>query len=249
MYRKSKDGVQWLEFEILSRIPTLVHGVFLRQAGKADDFSLNMGSHAADQSERIQHNREKACAVLGIPEAVASRQIHSDRVIHMVRPYLDDLEEADGLMTQEAHLGLMIQHADCQAAIFYDPVHQAVANIHSGWRGQVKNIYAKTVMRMRQVFNSSPKELLVCISPSLGPLHAEFTNYQEDFPESFWAFQVAPGYFDLWAIAKMQLQNCGILPAHIEVASICTYATPEDFFSYRRDKSIGRNATIAAIKP
>ena len=44
--------------------------------------------------------------------------------------------------------GLVIQHADCQAAIFFDPVRKAIANVHCGWRGSVCNIYAKTVEKI-----------------------------------------------------------------------------------------------------
>ena len=141
----------------------------------------------------------------------------------------------------------MIKHADCQAAIFYDPVHKALANVHCGWRGNVKNIYRVAVQKMKFTFGTNPKDLLVGISPSLGPDHSEFIHYQTEWPEEFWRFQVRPNYLDLWAIARDQLEQCGLLPHHIEVAGICTFANPQDFFSHRRDKITGRHATVAML--
>lgn len=150
-------------------------------------------------------------------------------------------------MTDEKNVGLMIKHADCQAAIFYDPLHHAVANVHCGWRGNVKNIYREIVEAMGQRYGSRPQDLLVGISPSLGPQASEFRNYIKELPKSFWEFQIKPLYFDLWEISKQQLMGCGILSHHIEIAKICTFSTPEDCFSYRREKRSGRHATIVAL--
>ncbi|MBS0653932.1 MAG: peptidoglycan editing factor PgeF [Verrucomicrobia bacterium] len=250
MRRKKKNGIEWLEFELLSDIPELVHGVILRHGGVSEGHcsSLNIGGNTGDQWENIQENRKRALDALGIFEAVSSYQVHSDRVVHVMTKNPPDVGEADGLMTQVADLGLLIKHADCQAAIFYDPRNKALANVHAGWRGNVKNIYAKTVDQMKEAFGSSAEDLLVCISPSLGPSRSEFKNYREELPEHFWKFQISPTYFDLWAIARMQLEECGVRSKHIEIASICTYSAPDDFFSYRRDKPTGRNATVAALK-
>lgn len=248
MRRKEKNGVEWLEFELLSSVPEVVHGVFLRKGGEGSCASLNFGGNTGDREDNIRKNCRKVLEVLGIPHLASPYQVHSDRVVHVTGGNFPDREEADGLLTRVAGIGLMIKHADCQAAIFYDTRNKALANVHSGWRGNVKNIYARTVAQMKEEFGTSPKDLLVCISPSLGPSHSEFKHFREELPESFWGFQIRPTYFDLWAIARHQLEECGILSHHIEIASICTYSHPDDFFSYRRDKShIGNNATVAAL--
>jgi len=250
MLRKEKNGIEWLEFELLAGIPEVVHGVFLRKGGVSQGpcASLNCGGSTEDHWELIRENRRRAAEVLGIAQVVSPYQVHSDRVVSVTGVDLPDREKADGLMTQVPGLGLMIKHADCQAAIFYDPKNRALANVHAGWRGNVHNIYVKTLAQMSQEFGTRAQEVLVCISPSLGPLRAEFKHFKEELPEPFWEFQVEPTYFDLWAIARHQLEVCGVLPHHIEIASICTYSYPDDFFSYRRDKpATGRNATLAAL--
>ena len=41
-------------------------------------------------------------------------------------------------------------------------------------------------------------------------------------------------HIDLWLANSLLLEKAGLIPAHIEVAGICTYSNPEDFFSARR---------------
>lgn len=250
MIRKKKGEIEWLEFELFAEIPQLVHGVFLRHGGvsKGPHFSLNAGGATGDTEENVKENLQRVKNVLQIDHLIGSYQIQSSKVIH-VQQVDQEIPEADGLITAIKGCGLFIKHADCQATIFYDPIYPAFATVHAGWRGNVKNIYAETVQEMRRVFGSKPENLLVGVGPSLGPEHGQFIHYKTELPEEFWPFQVRPEYFDLWAIARYQLEKCGILSHHIEIAQICTFANSEDFYSYRRDKTKirGNHATVACL--
>jgi len=246
--RKKNGEVEWLEFELLADMP-LQHGVFLRHGGvsKGTFGSLNAGGLRGDTAENIEENRWRIQTVLGLEVIKGCNQVHADHVMLVTDP-AQVLPDGDGLMTQQRALGLMVLHADCQGTIFYDPVQHAVSVVHAGWRGNVRNIYAGTVARMGREFGSRPEDLLVAISPSLGPDRSEFINYRTELPESFWRFQFKPTYFDLWAISRHQLEEAGVRPEHIQIAAMCTYDRPEDFFSFRRDKTPGNHATIAALK-
>jgi polyphenol oxidase len=248
MIRKKAGNVEWLEFELFADHPGLIHGIFLRHGGVSEGpfSSLNAGGRAGDDPQKTEMNRAQMKKALNIQHFVSGCQVHGDEVV-WVKQSDQELGDCDGLITQTQNLALMIKHADCQAAIFYDPIHHALGNVHCGWRGNVKNIYRNTVKKMGEIFGSRPEDLLVGISPSLGPNHSEFKNYKTEFPEEFWRFQVRPEYFDLWAIAKFQLESCGILPHHIQIAEICTFANDRDCFSYRRDKPTGNHATLAAL--
>lgn len=248
MIRKQAQGIQWLEFEIFSDFPELVHGIFLRHGGVSGFpyTTLNAGSNCADEVQNVVENCRRMRQILHIPHVVEAKQVHGDAVV-WVRDASQEIGECDALITQKEQVALMIKHADCQAAVIYDPVQRALANVHSGWRGNVKNIYRQVVEKMAQVFGSQPKDLLVGVSPSLGPEHAEFKNYRDEFPEAFWKHQVKPAHFDLWQIAREQFEQCGVLPSHIEIARICTYTNPQDYFSYRRDGLTGRHATFAML--
>lgn len=234
MLKKNKNDISWLEFELLAEAK-LKHGVFLSE--------LNFGSH---DENTVLKRREHVKSILNIPSLVSGKQCHGKKVSMVFQE--GDNPTCDALATSMPNLGLLLCHADCQASIMYDPINHAVANIHSGWRGSVQNIYAETVSFMKNSFGTNPKDLLVAISPSLGPENAEFIHYRTELPEAFWNFQVKPNYFDFWAISRWQLASCGILPHHIQVAEIDTYADQKKFFSYRRDRTTGRNGTVVALQ-
>lgn len=227
MLRKTQDGISWLEFELLSEAK-LNHGVFLSPLDfKEKDYDPIV-------------NR-----ILNIDRIVSGRQCHGKDVCLVAKVGENPL--CDALVTKEPRLGLLLRHADCQAGIMYDPINHAVANIHSGWRGSVQNIYAETVNFMKNHFGSNPQNLLVAISPSLGPENAEFIHYRTELPESFLDFRIKTHHFNFWDISRWQLTQCGILPHHIQIAEMDTFSDKENFFSYRRDKTASRNGTIVAL--
>jgi hypothetical protein len=247
MLRKKSGSIEWLEFEQLTEIPSVIHGVFLKHGGesKGPFASLNFGGGTGDDPEKIRQNRMKVLSLFRCQEFISGKQCHG--VIIRTTPIGSD-DECDGLLTTKDSQALTIKHADCQAAIFYDPVHQAVGNVHCGWRGNVGNIYSHAIDYFKKEIGSKPEDLLVSISPSLGPCCSEFINYKAELPESFLDFQVKPTYFNLWELSRFQLIQKGVLPHHIEMAGICTCCNREDFFSYRRDKTTGRNATVVALR-
>jgi len=102
MIRCKKESIEWLEFELLQPFPEVVHGVLTR---KAD----------------LSHIPE----LFDLADLIAPRQVHGDRV--EIAPFQGD---CDGLITSEQDVGLLIRHADCQAALFYDPVKKVIANVH-----------------------------------------------------------------------------------------------------------------------
>lgn len=250
MQLKEKSGLKWLEFDLLSDLPDLKHAVFLRQGGtslgKFD--SLNLSLSVGDSQENVEANLKKAADLLELPQIISSKQCHG-KVINEIFPTTSFKNiQGDALTTSHPEIGLMINHADCQAAIIYDPIRRAIANVHAGWRGSAQNIYAETIEFMKATYRTDPKDLIIAISPSLGPQNAEFINYRQELPEFFWQFQIKPNYFDFWAISTWQLRQCGVLAHHIEIAQMCTYADHANCFSYRRENITGRHGTIVALK-
>lgn len=245
MLHKKSGEIEWLEFELLQDIPHLRHGVFLRSGGVSQDqyASLNLGLHAKDQPECVVYNRSQVQKLCDFKRIIAGNLVHGVQT-EWVQKIDQKIGSCDALLTDLSGVGLLTTHADCQAALFYDPLHRAIANVHAGWRGSVGNIYRETVRSMHKAFGSNPANLLVCISPSLGPKYAEFKKYKEEFPPGLWRYQVTPFHFDLWAMAQDQLEELGVISSNIEIAHICTYSNPKDFYSYRRDRITGRNGTI-----
>lgn len=248
MLRKERDGVVWLEFEHLSDFRNLKHGVFLRHGGySTGNFnSLNLSYNVGDFARIVNNNEKKVCEILGVKEIIRGNLNHGKVIMTSEDPNRIT-QPCDGLITKKQNIGLLMTHADCQAAIFYDPVNHAVANVHAGWRGSVLNIYGEAIKAMENTWGTQAKDLLVGISPSLGPRDAEFINYRTELPEKFWEFQVETNYFDFWEISKAQLIESGVKKENIEIASISTYSNPNDYYSYRRDRKSGRHGTVVAL--
>lgn len=250
MQKKKEGSLEWLEFDLLSGYSKLFHRIYLRSGGYSEGpfSSLNCSAEVGDSNESVRKNWSE---ILKIPQSIKRKamalQCHGKKIVEVKNDTPEVEKDCDGLVTALPQALLMIKHADCQSAIFYDPRNHAVANIHCGWRGNVQNIYRETIQKMGRLFGTKASNLIVCISPSLGPEKAEFVNYRKEFPEEFWDYQVKPNYFDLWTISQVQLEKEGVLPENIEIARICTYSNEKDFFSYRRDRVTGRHATCVML--
>lgn len=245
-----KGKIEWLEFDLLEPYTHISHGVFLRRGGlsKGACASLNVGFSTSDDKEAVLANREEIRKVIDTPVLLFPHQNHSNSVERVTAKNIDKTFHADALFTQEKNIAIGVVHADCQAAIFYDPMHEAIAVVHAGWRGLVQNIYARVLDEMQRQIGTKPQNVLVCTGPSLGPDHAEYKSYKQDFPKDFWEYQVKPFHFDFWAIAKNQLCHAGVLEKNLEQTQLCTYCNPKEYFSHRRDKDTGRHATVVALK-
>ncbi len=228
----------------------LTGGFFNRDGGVsvAPFDSLNVSYGVGDEPERVRKNRERMREAIGFKRLASARQVHGDRILSLSTSLHADCEYDgyDALITDQPGLGLMIQQADCQAVTLYDPVRRVVANVHAGWRGSVANILGKTIQRMKADFGADPGRIRAAISPSLGPCCAEFINFQAELPKEFHPYQVAPARFDFWAISRRQLQEAGVMPAHMTTVGLCTRCDPH-YFSYRREGRTGRLATVVAL--
>jgi YfiH family protein len=182
---------------------------------------------------------------------VPVRQVHGDDA-HCIREKSEISSippAADALISGLAGLGLMIQVADCQAVLLYDPVEKVSANIHSGWRGSIRNIVGKTVRTMAAEFGCRPENVLAGIGPSLGPCCAEFVHYRSEIPETLWHYRVSEHHFDFWSMTRDQLAAERVRVENILCANICTVCHTGDFYSYRAEKITGRFAAVIGKRP
>ncbi|MEN8140057.1 MAG: peptidoglycan editing factor PgeF [Thermodesulfobacteriota bacterium] len=243
-------SIKALTLPTLSNAKGVFHGCFNRYGGVSQGpwESLNISTSCGDEGKMVAQNRELIARHLGLEmPPLTLQQVHGSEVI-VVDQQSPAGQEGDAMLTRTPGLGLLIQQADCQAVLLFDPDCPAVANIHVGWRGNVVEIISRTVRAMTQHFASRPERLLAGISPSLGPCCAQFVNYKTEFPVSFQEFQARPHYFDLWQISRQQLLDAGLIAEHISLAQVCTCCN-DDFFSYRREKITGRCGSIIGLTP
>ncbi len=179
--------------------------------------------------KKVLANRKKFFQRLGIKNVVEVTHVDDNKVL-IVSDDINPQTEADSLITDKKDVYLMIKPADCMAIGFYDPKHNAIGLTHAGSKGLKTDIIKNTVLEMTNSFKTSPKNLIVKISPSIGPCH-----YQ----------------INIWKEAENQLVKSGILKENIDNPKICTYES-SDYFSHRRSEDTntpeGRFVTILGLK-
>lgn len=154
----------------------------------------------------------------------------------------------DALITNRPNIPLMVLTADCVPVLLYDVVTRSVAAIHAGWRGTANGIVGLTVEKMKNEFGSNPKDLLATIGPCIGPCCFEVGD---DVAEHFchWPETIvhrpnwSKPHIDLVLANRLQLVQAGVLQHNIETSGECTLCSPRQFFSHRRNQTLGRIGT------
>lgn len=241
----------------------LRHGISTRGGGvsQSPGASLNLALHTGDQIEHVRENRRRFCAAAGIDAAalVTAEQVHGERIAAVGREhcgrgayaYDDALPATDALMTNVPGVPLMLFFADCVPVVLFDPVCQAIAVVHAGWRGSVASIAAKTLMAMCDAYGVEPARCLAAIGPSIGGCCYEVDQHVvAQLPPAVAADTriVQPQgdrwQLDLWELNRQQLLAAGIPAAQIVVSQACTNCNAELFFSYRAEQ--GKTGRICA---
>lgn len=209
---------------------------------------LNVSFGVGDDPYAVRTNRVLIQEGMGCSCLVSSGQVHGD-VVREVNGPLEEgaLAGVDGLVIRRPGVGIMVQHADCQAVVIYDPARKVVANIHCGWKGCLAGILPKTVKILCERHGSRPGDLLAYVSPSLGPCCAEFKGWDALLPKTFHRFVLPGNRVDFWGITRWQLEGEGLSAGHIFFSGICTVCSP-DLFSYRREGVTGRCGTVAFLE-
>ena len=250
------NGTSFFQFENLKDLPQIRHGIFTRHCGHSTGpfQSLNVSLGLGDAAEHVRKNRQIISQAIGGHDLVFVEQVHGDQavILKSKKSGTDDGNDqaigvGDALVTNVSRKFLTTQLADCQSILLYDPMQRVVANVHSGWRGSIKNILGKTVGAMKKHFKCSSADVIAGIGPSLGPCCAEFVNYRREIPPRFWHYKSAADHFDLWALSADQLMAAGVLRENIEAANICTKCNTQTFFSYRGEGQTGRFAAVIGI--
>lgn len=256
---KKTNGIPIYQFPNLTVFKDIEHGIFTRHGGcSAGAFqSLNVSYNIGDDAPNVHKNRALVAECMREGDLVSVNQVHGTDVFVVGRvgtPAGDAGEPnnpptADALITSVPGKALLIQVADCQPVLIYDPVKKVIANVHSGWRGSISNIIGRTVAVMGETFGCSPSDMVAGIGPSLGPCCAEFIHYRTEIPARFWKYKNASNFFDFWAISRDQLRDAGLPDKNIAVSGFCTRCNTDRFFSYRREHITGRFAGVIVLKP
>ena len=206
---------------------------------------FNLGDHVGDDSGKVAENRRRLRVGAKLPaEPAWLSQVHGTAVADLDAPGLKG--PADAVIAREAGKVCAILTADCLPVVIAADTGQIVAAAHAGWRGLAAGVLEAAV----RALGTPPGRLLAWLGPAIGPAHFEVGAEVRDAflrsdPEASRAFRPnTNGRFmaDLGVLARRRLERLGM--TRIYGGDQCTYAEGERYFSYRRDGSTGRQATL-----
>lgn len=213
----------------------------------ADPLSGNISYTVGDAPENAAQNRRAMRDGLGFAVWRSLKQVHGTAMSFTRQPDNADRPgsiEADGHATNEPGQGLVIKTADCQPLLLAHKDGCCVAALHVGWRGNRLDFPGKGVAAFCRRYGLSPGDLMAVRGPSLSPPVSEFVNFDEEFGPDFepW-FDRRTQTVNLWRLTRDQLVRAGLDRNNIFGLDLCAYTRPE-FFSHRRDKRAGRQASV-----
>ena len=209
---------------------------------------LNLADHVGDRPVDVRANRDwlrRSLRLSGQPAWL--RQVHGTRVIEAAEWV--SAPEADGSVTGTRGIVCAVLTADCMPVLLCDHKGRRVAALHAGWRGLCAGIIESGVRAM----GLAPEEIMAWLGPAIGAGAFEVgPEVRDSFlcqdKEAAGAFRPSgPGrwFADLGALAHLRLQREGVTAVY--AGSECTFADSGRFYSYRRDRTTGRMASLIWI--
>ena len=202
-------------------------------------FSLNPSQYSRKEiTRKLDYNAKD----LAIPE-----QVHSTVVEFARFPGMHPA--ADGLVTTNSNILLMLKVADCVPVYLYEPRKNMIGLVHSGWRGTVGKIVPNAIQLM-QKNGAETGEIRCFLGPAIGiccyEVGVEVAHKFDD--EAKMKLEDHKWKVGLHDQISLQLASSGILEENIQTSDMCTYES-RDCHSYRRDgDNVGRMFAFMELK-
>ncbi|MDR2031340.1 MAG: peptidoglycan editing factor PgeF [Azoarcus sp.] len=137
--------------------------------------------------------------------------------------------------------------ADCLPVLLCDDMGTVVAAAHAGWRGLAAGVLEATLARMA----IAPARIMAWMGPAIGPAAFEVGDevraaFLQTDPGAAAAFRAGAAsgkcFADLFMLARRRLLRAGV--TRVYGGGVCTFDAREQFFSYRREGTTGRFASL-----
>lgn len=278
---QNKNGVPFFTFPSLEQFSFIRQGFSTKLGGcsEGDLYAMNLSYSRGDQPERVDENYRRITNAMGLEtrNLVLSDQVHDTKVKLVTKADCqgDNLRDKklvgiDGLISNEKEVLLCTSYADCVPLYFVDPEHEAIGLSHSGWRGTVGKMAAKTLTAMEKAFATNPKQVYVVIGPSICQACYEvsqdvadaFANFvdsnriawlqaedsaciQNEIKEVLQEKGQGKYQLDLWHANQLICMEAGVPRAQIAVSGVCTCCNHHLLYSHR--KTNGKRGNLAAF--
>jgi polyphenol oxidase len=229
----------------LAGLTGIRHAFFTRGGGVSPGVyaSLNAGVGSNDDPRNVAANRARMAASLGVaPEQfLTCYQIHSPDVVVADAPWSAQARpRADAIVTSRPGLAIGVSTADCGPVLFAEPQAGIVGAAHAGWRGALAGVTDAAIAAMERL-GAARARIVAAIGPMIrqpnyevGPDLMDRFIAADPANRRFFAPAARDGHFmfDLAGYVAGRLAAAGI--GTIADLGACTYADPEQFYSYRR---------------
>jgi len=255
---QKKNGIEFLQFRRLLKFKNLNHAYSLGLDVNYRTARANKQLLSRTEYEVAEKSYRNLCKSINANynDIVKTNQEHTDKVKIVQKKFYSNKPDfnlayyanTDGLVTNKKDILLSTTNADCILLLFFDPIKNVIANIHSGWKGTLQRISVKTVLKMVQEFGCRPSDIICCICPSIRKCHFEVDRDVKDM--FFIEFQnlkeisdiIEPNtsntkwYIDTVLINKIILMEAGLKPQNIIDSGICSVCNSNIIHSYRVEK-------------
>jgi len=212
--------------------------------------TMNLADHVGDDPEAVAANRAALRERLALPaEPVWLSQVHGIRACDAGR--IASGCEGDAGVTDRPGVVCVVLTADCLPVLLCDRGGTRVVAVHAGWRGLAAGVVEAAVDAM----DAPAEEIMAWLGPAIGP-HA-FEVGEEVRAAFLQADAAADGAFrpasaghwlaDIYELARLRLANRGVTCVY--GGGLCTFSDTARFYSYRRDGTTGRMATLIWLVP
>jgi YfiH family protein len=251
-----------LEVPQWKKYPALLHGFMGRRGGKSVGAyaGLNTSYRVGDDPKVVSQNVCDMKLAVGIHDGkvVTMSQMHGDNIVEVKDDKLKEAGEADGMITGEKNIYLGVLTADCVPLLLIAPKRKLAAAVHAGWKGTLGGIAEKAVRLLQDCYEVEPADLEVALGPSIGVCCYEV---KEDVaaplmkkwgPLTTPSIRVAAGktFVNLSRLNRDIVRAAGVPGAQLHQIGPCTACSPDEFFSYRRERSeTGRQISVVGWLP
>jgi polyphenol oxidase len=205
--------------------------------------SCNLGKSTADDPTAVRENERRLDALLPAPPRWL-HQVHGARVVQA-----DTVEgnvQADAACTASPGVVCAVKIADCMPVLVANAAGTAVGIAHAGWRGLASGVVENTV----RALPTDGGPIMAYLGPAIGPrafevgdeVRAAFCAVDPAAAAAFVPVGAGKWLADLFALARQRLAGCGV--ERVYGGGLCTYSSPDRFYSHRRNPVTGRMAAL-----
>ncbi len=206
--------------------------------------TFNLDEHVGDDPARVAENRTQLREILPA-EPCWLKQVHGRAVA--CADGSPSCPQADAAFSRQAGAVCVVMTADCLPVLFCDEAGSVVAAAHAGWRGLAAGVLEATVAAMRAPADRIVAWMGVAIGPQAFEVGMDVRDtFISNLPNTVDAFK--PGkstgkwWADIYFLARLRLASIGV--NRVYGGGHCTFTDQERFFSFRRDGTTGRMASL-----